>query len=163
MKTIEQQIWDYLDGACTEQEREKIAQLIETDLVYKNAYAEFKALHQQLDTMELDEPSMGFTRNVMEKVVAETAPGAIRSLIDKRIIYGIAAFFLVSILVLLAVAFNQIDWSKPAVQVLPDYKLPQVDFSSYLNSTVLRSFFLVDLVLGLYILDSVMRKRMLSK
>ena len=113
--------------------------------------------------MELDEPSMSFTRNVMDKIATMPVPGGIKSLIDKRIIYGIGGFFLVSIVMLLAMVFNEVNWASPVNEALPEFKWPQVDYSSYINSTYLRIFFFADLILGLYILDSVMRKKLLSK
>ena len=162
MNIMEQQIWDYLDGSCSEQERKSIAVLIETDPVYRSTYSELKVLHEELGVIDLDEPSMGFTRNVMERISAMPVAGSIKSLIDKRIIYGIAAFFLLSILVLLALVFSQVDWARPVTAALP-LDLPRLDYTSYINSTYMQIFFLADIVLGLYILDTVLRKRMLSK
>lgn len=163
MKIVEQQIWDYLDGTCDEQESKEIARLIEADPAYKAVYSDLKNLHQDLGKIELDQPSMAFTRNVMDKISAMPVPGVIRSLTDKRIIYGIGAFFLISILVLLTMVFYQVDWTKPAAEVLPDLRVPTVDYSSYINGTYLRIFLFADLILGLYILDSLMRKKMISK
>jgi anti-sigma factor RsiW len=163
MNIMEQQIWDYLDGTCSEQERKKIAQLIETDPAYQMAYADLEKLHRDLSGMELDEPSMSFTRNVMDQVKSLPVPGSIRSLIDKRIVYGIGGFFIFSIMLLLTSVFSQIDWSQPARSALPELKVPQLDYTSLAGSTYLRVFFFADLVLGLYILDSVMRKKLLSK
>lgn len=160
---IEQRIWDYLDGTCNEQERQKIEHLLATDFQYQTAYAELENLHKDLASIELDEPSMGFTRNVMSQVESMPIPGSVKSLVDKRIIYGIAAFFLVSIVALLAMVFKQINWIQPVTDALPDYKLPEVNYSFYFNSTYLRLFFFADIVLGLYLLDGLLRKKMLSE
>ena len=162
MNIIEQQVWEYLDGTCTEQEHKKIGHLIETDRTYNTVYSELKSLHFDLSGIELDEPSMGFTRNVMDKIAAAPMPGSMRSLVDKRIIYSIAAFFALSLLVLLATIFSQVDWTQASSTVLPEYKIPKVDYLSFMNDTFLRVFLFADLILGLYFLDSVMRKRMLS-
>jgi hypothetical protein len=163
MNIMEQQIWDYLDGNCSLEERKMIAHLIIIDPVYQSLYAELKAVHELIGTMELDEPSMSFTRNVMDKVVALPTTSSAPPLIDKRIIYGIAGFFLLSILALLAVVFTQIDWTKPVTEVLPEYNVPKLDFTSDLNRTYLQIFFFADVILGLYIIDSVMRKKMLNR
>ena len=163
MNIMEQQIWDYLDGNCSLEERKKIGELIIIDPVYQALYAELKGLHEEIGTMELDEPSMGFTRNVMDKVAALPVTSSARSLIDKRIIYGIAGFFLLSIVALLAMVFTQIDWTKPVSEVLPEYNAPKLDFSSYVNGPYLQIFFFADVILGLYIVDSVMRKKMLNR
>ena len=165
MNVIEQHIWDYLDGTCSEQERARIRLLIETDPAYQSAYAELKGLHFDLGQIELDEPSMSFTRNVMDKVTPLSVPGSIRSLIDKRIIYGIGGFFLFSIVMMLILVFNQIDWSEAASPVTREFKMPQVNinYTSLIDSGYLRMFFFADLILGLYIFDSIMRKKLLSK
>ena len=163
MSTIEQRIWDYLDGTCSAQERKNIEMLLASDPVYRKIYAELNALQDELVTIDLDEPSMGFNRKVMDEVAGIPIPGSVKALINKKIIYGIAAFFLVSILMLLVIVFSQLDFSRPVADALPQYNMPRVDFSSYINPSYLRIFLLADLILGLYILDSVMRKRLLSK
>lgn len=159
MNIIEQRIWDYLDGTCSSEERKAIETLIHTDPVYQAAYQEQKGLHESLSTLDLEEPSMAFTRNVMEMVKLEPLPAA-KSLIDKRIIYGIAAFFLITITILLVVAFGEVNWSEPASAA---YQLPKIDFSKYLNSKFINLFFFADIVLGLYLLDSFFRKRLVSR
>ncbi|NEU09281.1 hypothetical protein GZH53_13230 [Flavihumibacter sp. R14] len=162
MNIIEQQVWDYLDGTCNGQEHKKIGHLIETDEAYRTTYSELKSLHLDLSGIELDEPSMGFTRNVMDKVAASPMPGSIRSSVDKRIIYSIAAFFAVALLVLLTAIFSQVEWTQAAGTALPEYEIPKVDYLSFMDDAFLRVFLFADLILGLYFFDSVIRKRMLS-
>ena len=162
MKTIEQRIWDYLDGTCSEQERNEIEYLIGADPAFKSVYLDLKSFEQDISIQELEEPSMSFTRNVMDKVKLEPLPGTFKSLADKRIIYGIVAFFLLSIFALLGALLYQLDWSQPATETLQQYKLPEVNLSPYLNSTFLNMFLFVDTILGLYLLDNLLRKRMHS-
>ena len=163
MNRIEQRIWDYLDGTCNEQERKEVKHLVATDSEYQAVFSELESLHQHLAKIELDEPSMSFTRNVMGQIESMPVPGSVKSLVDKRIIYGIAACFLISIVALLAMVFKQIDWVQPVTKALPGYKLPEVDYSFYINSAYLRLFFFADIILGLYLLDGLLRKKMLSK
>ena len=163
MNIIEQRIWDYLDGNCDAQESKDVARLVETDAEYRQMYMELKNLHQDLASLDLDHPSMSFERNVMEQISPLPVPGSIRSLVDKRIIYGIASFFIISILALLTLVVFQVNWSEPGSQSLPDIQMPTLVYSEYLSSTYLRIFLFVDVILGLYILDAVMRKRMLPK
>lgn len=161
MNKIEQHIWDYLDGTCSEQEKMQIAELIDKNPAYQTAYNELKNLHAELKNIELDEPSMAFTRNVMNQVNILPVPGSIRSLVDKRIIYGIGGFFLLAILILLAFAFSMVDWTRPADAAIATFNLPQVYFSPSLNSTLIRSFIFADLIVGLYFLDSILRKKIM--
>lgn len=163
MKDIEQKIWDYLDGTCSEQERKLTAQLIENDPEYRSVYEECQSVHLNISATELDEPSMSFTRNVMEKLQMEPVPGLVRSLIDKRIIYGIAAFFLITITGLLGLLFYQIDWSQYVTSGMPNYQIPEIDISKYLNTNLIYVFFFADIIAGLYLFDGFLRKRTRSK
>lgn len=163
MNLIEQRIWDYLDGTGTLQERELTERLIKTDPVYQQVYQECKSFNSLVSAADQDEPSMGFTRNVMERINLEPVPASFKSLIDKRIIFGIAGFFLFTITALLGVLFYQIDWSETAGFKIPEFTMPAIDSSKYLNSTYINIFFFVDIIIGLYLFNGFLRKRMNSK
>ena len=92
----------------------------------------------------------------------EPVPELVRSLIDKRIIYGIAAFFLITITGLLGILFYQIDWSKSVSSGFSDFLMPEIDASKYLNSTFINIFFFADIIVGLYLFDGFLRKRIRS-
>lgn len=163
MNLIEQRIWDYLDGTDTPQQRELTGQLIKSDPLYRQLYDECKSFNNLLSAADQDEPSMGFTRNVMERINLEPVPASLKSLIDKRIIFGIAAFFLFTITALLGVLFYQIDWSQTSGFKMPEFTMPAIDSSKYLNSTYINIFFFVDIIIGLYLVDGFLRKRLRSK
>lgn len=161
MNLIEQRIWDYLDGTASPQERELTERLIQSDPVYKQLYEECSSFNQLVSAIDLDEPSMGFSRNVLEKINLEPVP--LKSLIDKRIIFGITGFFLLTISALLGVLFYQIDWSQSSGFKMPEYNMPLFDAAKYLNSSFINIFFFVDIIIGLYLLDGFLRKRLNSK
>lgn len=163
MNLIEQRIWDYLDGTDTPQQRELTGQLIKSDPLYRQVYDECKSFNTLISATDQDEPSMGFTRNVMERINLEPVPASFKSLIDKRIIFGIAAFFLFTITALLGVLFYQIDWSQTSGFKMPEFTMPAIDSSKYLNSTYINIFFFVDIIIGLYLVDGFLRKRLRSK
>jgi hypothetical protein len=163
MNLIEQRIWNYLDGTGTLQERELTERLIKTDPVYQQVYQECKSFNSLVFEADQDEPSMGFTRNVMERINLEPVPASFKSLIDKRIIFGIAAFFLLTITALLVVLFYQIDWSQPSGFKMPELTMPSIDIAKYLNNTYINIFFFVDIIIGLYLFDGFLRKRLNSK
>ena len=73
MNTIEEKLWNYIDGSCTPAEQEAIRLLIEQDEMYRLKYRELLALNSDLPAMEMDEPSMAFTYNVMEGIRKEQA------------------------------------------------------------------------------------------
>lgn len=163
MNLIEQRIWDYLDGTDTPQQRELTEQLIIADPIYQQIYEECKSFNSLVYSAEQDEPSMGFTRNVMERINLEPAPASFKSLIDKRIIFGIAAFFLFTITALLGVLFYQIDWTQATEFKLPELTMPTFDSSKYLSSTYINIFFFIDIIIGLYLFDGFLRKRLRAK
>jgi len=163
MNLIEQRIWDYLDGTDTLQQRELTEQLIKSDPLYQQVYEECRSFNSLISEVDQDEPSMGFTRNVMERINLEPVPATLKSLIDKRIIFGIAAFFLFTITALLGVLFYQIDWSETAGFKMPEFTMPAMDTSKYLNSTYINIFLFIDIIIGLYLIDGFLRKRLRAK
>src|ERR1700761_2704976 len=111
MNTIEEKLWNYIDGSCSEEERKAIDILIAQDEVYRREYEELLSFDQQISNMELDEPPMAFTYNVMEGIRAEYAQQPLKSAINKRIIKGIGIFFIVTITLALLFAMSNIHLS----------------------------------------------------
>ena len=163
MNTMEEKLWNYFDGTCSEEEKKAIDILIAQDEVYRRKYQELLALNQEFSKMELDEPPMAFTYNVMETIRAEHAQQPLKAAIDKRIIKGISGFFIVSILLLIIYVLSTMRLTSANVSVhLPDsLKLP--DIKNYLSKPVLEGFLFFDVVLGLFLLDAYLRKKSVSK
>lgn len=159
MRNIEEQLWNYLDGTCTPQEREVIEHLIATDETYQQRYEEIKAFNLELQDIELDAPAMAFTYNVMEAIRTEEAAKPLKANIDSRVIKGIAAFFIVSIVAILVVALASTDWSAGAGNgfKMPEMRMPS--FQSYFSGPVFKGFLFFDAVCILYFFDSYLRKR----
>lgn len=160
MNTIEEQLWNYIDNNCTPKERATVEARLALDKAYQDLYQELLAVHQELTSIELDEPSMSFTRNVMEQVKLEPRPIALKTKVDQRIIGFIGAFFVLS---LLAVFILAIANSKVNI----DFSMPKfnwnISMSKLANPTVLNVFLLVDLVLALIYIDSLLRKKRIQK
>jgi anti-sigma factor RsiW len=64
----EEQLWNYIDGSCTEEERQQIEQALPENEALRLALAERLALHQALQKIEAEEPSMRFAANIMDKL-----------------------------------------------------------------------------------------------
>jgi len=47
MKSIEEKLWDYIDGTCTATEHQVINLLIETDKLYQDKYNELLLLNNE--------------------------------------------------------------------------------------------------------------------
>ncbi|MEJ7695008.1 hypothetical protein [Daejeonella sp.] len=163
MKIIEQEIWDYLDGSLSEDERISIESCIENDPLYRSIFEELSSLNDTLQTLELDHPSMSFNRNVMDKVDLEPNPGSIKSLIDKRIIYGISAFFILTIGGLLLFLFAAIDWSSVSDATNGTFTTTAINYSALSEGPFVKAFLFIDIMLGLLLLDGFLRKLVNTK
>lgn len=162
MNEIEEKLWNYIDGFCTEEERKHIELLIKQNENYRSKYAELKAFQENMSMVDLEEPSMGFTYKVMENIRAEHARVPLKTTIDRRIIIGIAAFFICTILLLLGYVFVNINWTYPDTVIhLPQINLPAAN--TYLNAAVIKGFLFFDIVLGLFFLDHYFRKWFFEK
>jgi hypothetical protein len=161
MNSIEEKLWDYIDGTCTAADRETIDLLLITDEAYQQKYLELLALNREIAAMELDEPSMAFTYNVMETIRADYAKQPLKARINGTIIKAIGGFFVITILALFIFTVMNIDWhSGPQVHTQP-VTLP--DFKKFMTGGVFKGFLFFDTVLVLFLLDGFLRKRVLSK
>lgn len=160
MKTIEEQLWDYIDGNCSPTEKIEIEAKIASDLQYAYTYEELLLVHSELSKTDLDEPSMSFTRNVMEQVNLELKPVALKTKVDHRIIYSIGGFFIVAILMIFGYVIATANWSFK-------FDLPQINFDLYeskiITPTTIKIFLMVDVILALIYIDGLLRKNRAQK
>ena len=164
MKNIEEELWNYLDGLGSEAERQNIDYLIATDKAYQQKYEELLSFNKELESMELDAPPMAFTYNIMETIRTHEASKPLKAAINPRIITGIAAFFVVTILVLLGVALASTNWNSAAnsgFNMPANVHLPSL--KGFSNNAALKGFVFFDIVLALYLFDGYLRKRKVSE
>jgi anti-sigma factor RsiW len=160
MNDLEEKLWDYIDGNCTADEQNAIKSLIAGDEEFRLKYEELLMLNRRFSAMELDEPPMAFTYNVIEAIRTERAQQPLKAAINKRIIWGIALFFILTLTVLLVYTIMNISWSSINVSTV-NFKLPPV--KNYLTRPVIQGFLFFDVVLALFLLDNYLRKKTLSK
>ena len=157
---IEMMLWEYMDGTCCEADMQRISILIERDEVWKQKYGELTALQANLaDNLQLEQPSMRFTKNVMEAVANVKVAPATKQYINKNIIRGIAAFFIITITTLLGYALATADWDAGSTNTLSKLNLNKINFSSYFHSSTLYIIIAVNVALGLVLLDSFLRRK----
>jgi len=109
-----------------------------------------------MQSTELEEPSMRFTKNVMEEIAKYQVAPATRSYINKKIIWGIGGFFIMMIAGFLIYSFSQISFANsPTPKLLTEYNntMNKVDWSKFFNNTYTNIFMMVNVVLGLMMLD----------
>lgn len=160
MNTIEQQLWDYIDGNLDESQQKAIEKKIETDAEVKTQYEELLKLNLAFEHIDLDEPSMSFTRNVMESVVLQPAPISLKTKVDKRIIYSISGFFILSILALLGFVLYNTTFTMPDFTA---YFSTNLNLEKFITPTSVYVFLFIDLIIGLVFLDYMLRKKLIRR
>lgn len=158
---MERRLWEFIDGISNDAEREQLSALIATNLIWKAKYEELTAFNTSLvNSLETEEPSVRFTKNVMEMVGGIKMAPSINGYINPSIIKGIAAFFLISITLVLGYAFSTISWYfTPSTIHLPEIKMPTVNLDGLFSSTFVNVAIGVNVIVGLLFADMMLRKR----
>jgi hypothetical protein len=155
---IESRLWEYIDSTCGEADKNRIAALIATDAVWMQEYNELMVLHTGISgNLELEQPSMRFAKDVMDNIAKTNIAPAAKQYINKGVIKGIAAFFIVVIISLIGYSFATADWHSTANLNIFS-KIP-FDASGIFNSTFVNIFIMVNIVLALVLLDKLLRRR----
>jgi hypothetical protein len=158
MKTIDEEIWAYIDGSCSASESQRVAEKIASDDNYALAFQELSKLNALMASDELEEPSMSFSRNVMDAVAQEIAPKKLTTRVNNTIIYGIAAFFILS---LSAIFIYILANSSSSAS---EFRMPTANFSFDLSHILsplsMKIFLMVDLALALVYMDRLLRRKM---
>jgi hypothetical protein len=160
---IEERLWDYIDGLSSHEEKNCIEELIATQQEWRNKYQQLLQTHQLVQHhLELDEPSMRFTQNVMEEITRLQIAPATKTYIDKKIIYGIGGFFAIMIIGLMVFTLGQLNWgssgSDATGKLLTDYS-QKLEWGKLFNNTYTNVFIMVNAVLGLLLLDVYLGKK----
>ncbi len=153
---MEKLIWEYIDGHCSPDQKAVIAQHLSDDPVWQRKYAELVAIHELLRKEELEMPSLRFTKNVMEEIAQYQVAPATKNYINKNVIRGIAAFFLIMIGGLFIYFIGQIHWNGSSTSnIIPAYSLDanRLNWSKILNNTYVNIFIGINVILGLILVD----------
>ena len=94
----------------------------------------------------------------MEEIARSQIAPATKNYINKKIIWGIAAFFIILIGGFLVYGFGQVNWSETGNTNLP-IELDKVDYSRFFNNNVVNVFMMINVVLGLFLLDRFLANR----
>jgi hypothetical protein len=165
---MEDRLWDYIDDLSSPAEKSAIDELLAANFEWRQKYRELLNLHQLLNTSELDEPSMRFTKNVMEEIALHHVAPATKTYINKNIIRGIGAFFLTMILGFVTYILSQFKWSGAgsgssnllgANPNLNLERLNNVNVSKAFNSTYITVFLLIAVVMGFMLLDMYLQRK----
>ncbi len=154
MDNREERLWAYIDGQSSEAEREGISVLLTTDDDWRTQYELLLQVHHSIAVaMVPDEPSMRFSKNVMEAIGNERiAPATVRY-INPWVIRGLAAVFLFSILTAVGYFFYSMNLVYRSTPFLPAYTYSRLPFQELLNGTSGKIILCLNIVLLLVFLD----------
>lgn len=160
MNTIEQQLWDYIDGNLDATQAKIIQEKIDTNAEINLQYEELLSLNLAFNAMEFEEPSMSFTRNVMKSIELEPAPIALKTKVNTKIIYSIGGFFITALLSLFGYVlyYSNLEFLNFSTRLNLNF-----DWNKLINPTAIYGFLFIDLVIGLVFLDSLLRKKAAHK
>lgn len=158
---IEQQLWDYIDGLCSDADQRRIALLISQNETWRAKHAELLLLHNSINgNIELEQPPVRFTKNVMEAIAAAHPAAVPKQYINRTLMRGIAAFFIVAIVLMVGLMLASTDWSAPAKEMAYSrIQLPQMQFSTLFNGIFFNGIIAINVILGLALLDIALRAK----
>jgi len=160
---IDDRLWEYIDGSGSVEEKSAIEKMIETNKQWKEKYRELLELHQLVQSSTLEEPSLRFTKNVMEEIAKYQIAPAAKTYINNKIIWGIGIFFITLFVGFIIYGFGQVDWSAGDNNLPID--ISKVNYGRFFNNTYVNVFMMINVVLGLMLLDRYLaaRKKKLQK
>ena len=153
-ESIEMKLWEYIDGFSNEADRSVIERLVSENAQWKAKYRELLDVHETLNLVELDAPSLRFTKNVMEEIARYQIAPATKTYINSKIVWGIGVFFITMIVGFLIYGIGQIDWTAAGEAKSPfGFDLGKVDYSQMFNNTLMNGVMMLNIVLGLFLFD----------
>lgn len=146
---IDIQLWRYIDGDCSEQDKERIAKLIEKDEAWTIAYQELQDFNNTLHQHKtIQKTSEGFVDRAMDAISTPQAKTA-KDYLNTWVTKSLVAFFIILISTILVYSLIQIDWSSstetsntPLFDV-PDLTLPTTQWQPSATSLNILSFLVV--------------------
>ena len=153
-------LWEFIDGIADEKEKSAIEKLIEENSVWRNKYQDLLKVHQLVQSSELEQPSLRFTKNVMEEIARTMIAPATKKYLNNRIIWGLGFFFITMLVGFLVYGISQIDWATGSNSGSTfGIDMNKVDFSKMFNNTFVNIFMMLNVVLGLILLERYLSNR----
>jgi len=158
---IEMQLWEYLDDTCTSADRQRIDMLLQNDPEWQKKLGELSALHVTLaGSMELEQPSLRFSKNIMDMVGHTHIAPAAKKYINYTIIRSIAAFFIIAIISVLIYALATTNRATSAPDALSRlYSTPNINFTGFFTSSMFNIIVGINIILGLLLVDAWLRRK----
>ena len=151
---MEGRLWNFIDGTAAADEKSVIEKLLGTDAEWKVKYHELLHVNEMLKSSELESPSLRFSKNVMEEIAKLHIAPATRSYINNKIIWGIGFFFIALIVGFLIYGFGQMSFTNNGEESALTKNMNKIDFSKFFSNTWVNAFMMINVILGLFLLDN---------
>lgn len=152
-RDMETRLWNYIDGHADVPETSAIEKLMAENGAWRIKYNELMEVHQMLQSSELEEPSLRFTKNVMEEISKLHIAPAAKTYLNKKVIWGIGAFFITMIAGFLIYAIAQVNWSEGTSDTGIGIDFTKIDFGKMFNNNFMNVFMMLNVVMGLVFFD----------
>jgi hypothetical protein len=160
LNEVEIKLWEYIDGLSTDAERSVIEKMIAENSEWKAKYHELLEVHQSLNLAELEEPSLRFTKNVMEEIARYQIAPAAKTYINSKIIWSIGLFFTTVIVGFVIYGFAQINWTVAGDSKSTfGFDLSKVDYTRMFNNNLMNGIMMLNVVIGLFFFDRYLSSR----
>ena len=151
---MEGRLWEFIDGMADASQGSVIEQLINENALWRAKYHELLELHQSINLVELEQPSLRFTKNVMEEISKLHICPAAKTYINSKVIFGISAFFVTVIIGFLGYAISQVNWSTGENSNSAfGFDLTSVDYSAIFSNNFVNAFLMLNVLLALMLFD----------
>lgn len=153
---MELRLWEYIDGKSSTDEKAVIDLLLAENQVWQSKFEELTAVHTILREEELDMPSLRFTKKVMEEIAKYQVAPATKDYINKNLVRGIAAFFMVMITGLLIYVISHLHWTVYSSDKFPQkyhFDVDKLNWGKMLNNTYVNIFMGINVILALILVD----------
>lgn len=164
-QNMEERLWNWLDGLSTDAEATELQQMVNTLPEWKATYTELLEVHNSLKAdMELMQPSMRFTKNVMEQIALLSIETTSKKYLNNHIIWSIGGVFVLLISAIVVYAIGMVDWaSGSGASSLPKTGLENVNWSSTFGGSFTTAAVIIISLLSMVLLDQYLRPKMLGK
>lgn len=154
-RSTEERLWEYIDGLSSPEEKSVIEKLLQENTEWKNKYNELLQVNEMLQSSELEQPSLRFTKNVMEGIAKLHIAPAAKKYLNNKIIWGIGIFFIAMLIGILVFGFTQMmtnPGTPSSSGVIKEFD--KINISRFFSNTWVNAMMMVNVVIGLFLLDN---------
>lgn len=162
---MEERLWQWIDGQCSAAEVQELQQLVQQNESWRTLHAELLALHISLQQdAELLQPSMRFTKNVMEQIAEMSIQTTAKTYLNNKIIYGVAGIFITMLVFALVATFSAVNWKggESSLQ-LPVQNITGTNWGQWLGGQFGTIATVLFAVAALALLDQYLRPKLIGK